>query len=473
MPMAFALGLAAGAGAAESSELRAHGQVRGRLAADTNAWRARDTRTLADLPGADTLVPASCDRYGGWRHERAKATGFFRTGRDARGRWWLIDPDGHPFLSTGVNAVRPNPTTKGRLSMEAHFGSEANWATNTAALLRDAGFNTLGCWSRPQPFMATSNALPYTTQLHWMATYGGKRKGIRQDSGHVGFTEDCIFVFDPEFEVYCREAAKDLAATRQDPWLVGHFSDNELPFPDDALERFLRLPEGEAGRAAAEQWLSRRRGAGASNPGAVSRAESEAFLGHVAGTYFRIVSGAIRNADPNHLYLGCRFYGPDLRSKVLFRACAPYVDVVSINWYRRWTPDAERMDDWLRWTGKPFLISEWCAMAEDSGMANETGAGWIVPTQADRGRFYQHVALGLLAHRGCVGWHWYRYLDNDPTDTVLDPVNVSGNKGIVNSAFEPFTPLVEAMQAVNVRVYPLRERLTADSQKQSKQSGDQ
>lgn len=449
----------------QPASARTNDQVQARLASDKDSkgWRSWPTRTLDSVPGADTIGRVPSDRYGAWLRDRAKATGFFRTGRDAQGRWWLIDPEGRPFLTVGVNAIRPNPTTKGRLAMEARFGSEAAWATNTAALLRGAGFNTLGCWSRPQPFMATSNAFAYTTQLHWMATYGGKRKGIRQESGHVGFTDDCIFVFDPGFEAYCREAAKELVPARQDPWLIGYFSDNELPFPEDALQRFLRLPKAEAGRSAAEQWLSRRRGAGASPTGEVSRAESEAFLGYMAGTYFRIVSSAIRTVDPNHLYLGCRFYGPDLRKEALFRACAPYVDVVSINWYRRWTPIPERMDDWMRWTGKPFLISEWCAMASDSGMANETGAGWIVPTQADRGRFYQNFALGLLANRGCVGWHWYRYLDNDPADTVLDPVNVSGNKGIVNIAFEPFSPLVDAMRDLNVRVYPLRERLVADT----------
>ena len=69
--------------------------------------------------------------------------------------------------------------------------------------------------------------------------------------------------------------------------------------------------------------------------------------------------------------------------------------------------------------------------------------------------------LGLLGHGGCVGWHWYRYLDNDPADTVLDPVNISGNKGIVNIKFEPYLPLVEAMRSLNLRAYALQERLRA------------
>lgn len=438
-------------------------QVPARLGADEDGWRYLQTRTLDSVAGADALGAVPSDRYGGWRRKRTTATGFFRTAQDARGRWWLVDPDGYLFISVGVNAVRPNATTKGREAMEARFGTEVAWVTNTAALLRDAGFNTLGAWSPSQPFAASSNAFVYTTQLNWMANYGVKRKGTRQDSGHRGYPEDCIFVFDPGFADFCREASEALLATREDPWLLGHFSDNELPFPDDALDRFLRLPPEEAGHQATEAWLRQHRGPGGGRTDAITAAEREAFLEHAADTYFRIVAGALRAADPNHLYLGCRFYGPDLRTKALFRACAPHVDVLSINWYRRWTPDPARMAQWRRWTDKPFLISEWCAMAADSGMANETGAGWIVPTQADRGRFYQNFAMGLLADRGCVGWHWYRYLDNDPTDTVLDPVNVSGNKGIVNIQYEPYAPLVDAMRALNERVYPLRERLTGEA----------
>jgi hypothetical protein len=46
-------------------------------------------------------------------------------------------------------------------------------------------------------------------------------------------------------------------------------------------------------------------------------------------------------------------------------------------------------------------------------LANITGAGWTVRTQKDRGRFYQNYTLGLLKQPGCVGWHWFKYMDND------------------------------------------------------------
>ena len=41
-------------------------------------------------------------KYGGYAGAKAKATGFFRV-EQIDGKWWFVDPDGHLFLSTGVN----------------------------------------------------------------------------------------------------------------------------------------------------------------------------------------------------------------------------------------------------------------------------------------------------------------------------------------------------------------------------------
>jgi hypothetical protein len=100
-----------------------------------------------------------------------------------------------------------------------------------------------------------------------------------------------------------------LAATKDDPHLLGHFSDNELPFKPDALDKYLTLPDGDPGRKAAQAWLAARPGgAGA----AVTDADREAFYTFVVDRYFRITTQAIRQVDPNHLCLGPRLYGGDL-----------------------------------------------------------------------------------------------------------------------------------------------------------------
>ena len=103
------------------------------------------------------------------------------------------------------------------------------------------------------------------------------------------------------------------------------------------------------------------------------------------------------------------------------------------------------------------MITEFYVKGEDSGLPNTTGAGWVVPTQADRGRFYQHYVLGLLESRACVGWHWFKYQDNDPAKKNAELSNIDSNKGIVNIRYEPYTEFVDMMKEINREVYPLTQ----------------
>jgi hypothetical protein len=201
--------------------------------------------------------------------------------------------------------------------------------------------------------------------------------------------------------------------------LLGHFSDNELPFRKDALDRYLALPEKDPGRTAAETWLTSRPG-GRSR--AIGDADREAFLTMVVDRYFRITTQAIRKYDPNHLCLGSRFHGGVLSMPEVFRAAGRHLDVVSVNYYNTWTPDFDRMRGWEQAAGRPFIVTDWYVKGMDSGMPNTTGAGWEVRTQRDRGLFYQNFALALLESRSCVGWHWFKYMDNDPDDQTNRPV---------------------------------------------------
>jgi hypothetical protein len=80
-----------------------------------------------------------------------------------------------------------------------------------------------------------------------------------------------------------------------------------------------------------------------------------------------------------------------------------------------------------------------------------------VPTQRDRGWFYQNFTLALLESKNCIGWHWFKYLDNDPDDLTTDPSNRDSNKGIVNLRYEPYVELVAAMKSLNANIYPLAD----------------
>jgi hypothetical protein len=88
-------------------------------------------------------------------------------------------------------------------------------------------------------------------------------------------------------------------------------------------------------------------------------------------------------------------------------------------------------------------------------MDNISGAGWIVKTQEERGIHYQNFGLTLLTNKNCVGWHWFRYQDNDPSDNTADPSNKDSNKGVVDTKYNWYAPLSIKMKELNTNIYTI------------------
>lgn len=434
-------------------------------------WENYETRTLEDLPQAvRNAADQGYSQYGGLKSRKQTATGFIYP-KEVNGRWWLVDPEGCLLLHRGIAAVSQLGTGGARAAGQKMFGSDAQWAAKTTQLMRDNGFSGLGAWSSTELLRKADPPLIYTRIWNFMSSYGAKRGGIYQKSGHMGYPNDCIFVFDPAFEEFCDQHARQLTAQRDDPWLLGHFSDNELPLWRTALRGYLKLPSSDPGHQAALKWLRERHGQNAIAAD-ITEQDEEDFLQFVVDRYFRIVSTAIKKYDPNHLFLGSRINGRATTYPEVFRAARPYLDVVAVNYYWAWTPDPKLVSMWNRESGRPIIITEWYAKGMDSGMSNQSGAGWIVKTQEDRGRFYQNFTLGLLESKVCVGWDWFKYIDNDPEAKGVDPSNVDSNKGIVSNRYLPYQPLLDAMREINERVYTLTEFFDAGGQVRQRASAN-
>ena len=137
----------------------------------------------------------------------------------------------------------------------------------------------------------------------------------------MGFAGDCIPVFHPDFESWCDNYARRLAETKDDPWPLGHYSDNELPAYPDILDLALKLdttnPELAPTFNTAKQWLAARH-AGAD----VNDQDREAFIEHIFDRYLKVTTAAIRKHDPNHLCLGSRLHGSSVRHPGALRAAA-------------------------------------------------------------------------------------------------------------------------------------------------------
>jgi hypothetical protein len=435
-------------------------QVNARTNAKSNNWKTYTAKTIDKLAGFKIKPDPKVNAYGSWMVNPSTATGFFRVGKKAD-RWWIIDPEGYPFIHKGVAVYRPGNSSGQKAAMANKYGTPEKWVVQESDMLKGFGFNGAGAWSNVDLMRETANPLVYTVIVSPMGSYksehikkfGGKYK----TTGWQGYRYDLAMVFDPEFDAHIEKTISTIAKYANDKYLLGYFTDNELPWKNDALDRHLNyLAKDEPGYIAAKKWLDSRKGKEASIAD-VNDADRLAFTGFYFETYLKKVAAAVRKYDPNHLYLGCRFNqeSEELQNPEMFKVAGKYMDIVSINHYRKWEPAQSIMANWTSWSGKPFLITEWYTKGEDSGLPNESGAGWNVPTQKDRGYFYQNFTIELLKSKACVGWHWFTYQDNDPLDLATDSSNRDSNKGVVNSLFVPYTPLLENMKALNTHVYEL------------------
>ncbi|SFD84814.1 hypothetical protein [Flavobacterium phragmitis] len=424
-------------------------------------WVAYDAKTIDKLPGFKIKKQLPGSIYGSSKMWQKEATGFFRTEK-VDNRWWIIDPEGYPYIFKGVAVFNAGRSVNQQKAFDKKYGSKENWVKQESKLLRDNGFNGVGAWSNVDLVRNAENPLVYTVIISPMGMYHAdhikKYGGKYKEASWQNYRFDLVMVFDKEFDAYIEKSVKEVTQYKNDKYLMGYFTDNELPWYNDALDKHLTLlAKDEQGYIAAKEWLDKRKGFNASASD-ITQEDRMAFTAFYFETYMKKVTDALRKADPNHMYLGCRFNQDkeqELTNPEIFKVAGKYMDIISINHYRKWEPSQDLMNNWGEWSGKPFLITEWYTKGEDSGLPNNTGAGWLVRTQKERGLFYQNFTLELLKNKNSVGWHWFKYMDNDPQDLSTDYSNRDSNKGIVNSNFEPYQPLLKEMKVINDNAYEL------------------
>lgn len=430
----------------------------------TASWTSYEARTVYCIEGFSPKADPEVDQYGGWKGTNVgNADGFFRT-RKIGNRWWLVDPLGNLFLSKAVAVFSPGSSSRQQQNIKNKFGSNSAWAQAEMGFLRDLSFNSLGAWSQVDIVKNCPEPMPYTVILSPMGTYNGALKAQGAESegykaaGWEGYPYDFAMVFNPEFDNYVESTISKASSYKNDKYLIGYFIDNEIPWKDYALERCLtKWPSTHINHQKAQEWLDQRKGKTGASFSEATIADKKAFIAYCYDVYLEKVTTALKKYDPNHLFLGDRFnqWSYELVNDQMFITAGKYVDVVSINHYQRWQPDAEQMAKWGNWAEKPFLVTEFYTKGLDSGMGNTSGAGWVVKTQADRGLFYENFVNELIKSGNCVGWQWFTYMDNDPTNTGSDDSNVDSNKGIVTWDCQRYEDLISRMREINECTYNL------------------
>ena len=433
------------------------------------AWSAEE-RMLAPKPAASTC------RHGGFTAGKRKATGFFRVEKIGE-RWWLVDPEGCRFWSAGVNGAGSDPPRTrivGRdklfasipsmaqipapgaardplrdpvsfylANLERRFGED--WHTPSAQLtarrMRAWGLNT-AYGSELNEALAPTPTLrqPYVYPL----------RGWQMIEGAIMGMPD---VYSPAFAQRVeREAAQQLAARKDDPWMIGYFIGNEPPWPareSELVERVLAGPPG-----ALQQRFKAE----------IARGDTPAVrkaLVHAAFTrYLEVVNAAVRRADPNHLHLGIRFGGTPPDDVI---ALARGFDVYSMNKYR-WAPPKEFQDRVYAITKLPVLIGEFHFGVPERGLA--PGLVQTV-SQAERGVAYSYYVENAAAHPSIIGAHWYQWIDQ-PATGRRDGENY--NIGWIDVTDRPYPELVAAAKATHARLDDIHSGKLAPTTRRPKAS---
>lgn len=318
------------------------------------------------------------DRYGGWKGIRVPATGRFRV-EAVRGVWWFITPEGHVLFSAGVTGVDPvgdfvrgtNESPYLANVLRKH-GSVQAWADSTTQRLCSLGFRVLGGWMGPDDLDLFAGRFPYTVNIDVYDTLPAVRGGPpslrpRRD------------VFAPDALDRARIAVQDgtlAARCARDPWCVGVYVENEVPYAPSLLaggghlDAYLAQAAGNPGKRAVEEFFRQRysNDVAAFNrvwgtqlqdfaelqqrtflgncpatlgleddlcvlgEPAERRADRFAFEALVAGRVAQLASAVLQELGPGVLNLGPRLVVGPFSAEVV-RALAAPVDVLSTNNY--------------------------------------------------------------------------------------------------------------------------------------------
>lgn len=450
------------------------------------------------LKSADTA--AYCgdwSRYGGWKKKKLEAKGFFSLQNDGH-RWWLVDPEGYVFFTSGMDCVRPGdigPVTSirpyftwvpgvegeyaqaweppriwkdGMDSLQFNF-AVANlirafgakwkqcWTMITKANLVRWGFNTIGAFSSLE--FVKDSGLPYLLPL------------MNFPTTQMKVFRDFPDVFSEEYRSNADIYAQQMLKYKDDRNIIGYFLRNEpewaftaeLEIAEELLDTdtdlvskdvFIRFVSEKYNGSIEElnrAWNLKLPGfealkARIPKAAALSQAASadlNAFSKLMIEEYVKVPSLAVRKVDPVHLNMGMRYafilYENQLAGK-------EYFDVFSINCYKIDPTDVLKKT--VAMAKMPVIIGEYHFGALDRGIQATGIIG--VASQKDRGLAYQCYLEHAAAIPECVGVQYFQYNDQA---TLGRPDGENYQIGIVDVCNRPLEEFVEGVVLTHERMY--------------------
>ena len=350
------------------------------------------------------------------RTTQVQTNGFFTIGKED-GHWWLIDPEGKPFFTVGLNHIDPASLRYPEnihIWREKYEGSSLKWIQESVVPnLRKWRFNTVGWvqevtvrkWRHSRPFTVDEYKaldMPYCHLLPFMESHQWEKHTVHFDFFSDDWAEWCDYVA----RSHCSELSDD-------PNLIGYFYSDCPTWTHDRPENSWRGSIFDPKKLESE----------------TGRDELSA-LGH---QYYKTTYDAIRRYDKNHLILGDRYEANAHIAMPLIEAAKPFIDVLSFQDFR---DPLKHLEHWHKVTGMPVLLAD---------------AAGNIPGDDDfrrnDGEWYARVLHGLYENPGCIGFHLCGAYQR----------NKARRRGLLDEFEKPDQENVDLITAVNERIVRLMD----------------
>ncbi|MEM8891852.1 MAG: hypothetical protein AAGD28_27990 [Bacteroidota bacterium] len=438
---------------------------------------------------------AEQDKYGGWKAKKFEPSGFFRVEKEDR--WWMVSPEGHAFLSFGVNHFHTG-WWKAAYNREAWMNllrieetesfdpALRKWFLETC---KTYGFNTVGVHSslnvlnQPKPAMPYVQPIQFVDISHW--------KGSITE-------ENFLDVFSAEFEEHCDSLAKKIAfPLKNDPYLLGYaMADCPLFTEEDCRERTdtiyggrrksrigwprkLRNLSGQsAGKRAyvklminlykediegfnetystefasfqtlenAENW---RMETDLSNANEIR--DNTEFLKLCVDRYYQIARDAIRKYDPNHLFLGDKLNGNTDSADTVLPITAKYTDVLFYQMYATYEFQKQSLDRWSAKVDIPIINGDSAFTHIKELMPRPYGP--IANSEKQNAAWTKDFFYNAFARPEFVGWHYCGLIDT-PLGLIQKEAERQ-HSGLFDGYGKPYEILKGTLQSCSQKLYEI------------------
>ena len=473
--------------------------------ADFARQRAKEEEDLAAHPG-----PKGWDKWGGWADgPQLPKTGGFSTTK-WKGKWWIVDPDGHlwwshgPVRVTPSSAMTPLATPAGDRSgwfaelparddpvfgafyetrdalLWPYYGkrgissvydfSAANirrkygekwfetWADLAHRRLRSWCCNTIANSSDKR--ICLMDRTPYTDRFEIHA---------RPIAGHKGGWWEFCDPFDPSFRAEARRMTEVYRAEIADPWCFGFFVDNEHHWglPHSLGLSTLKSPADQPCKAVFRDRMKAKYGdvAKLNAKWGTAYADWNGFMSDTKGP--DPLGGARADLEDFSSEIAENYYRI-IREELkranpgkLYMGCrwaggapaftvkaaAKYCDVISYNVYRREMSGFKLPEG----VDAPVMIGEFHFGALDRG---PFCPGLILlRDQNHRAQTYKDYVRTSLEHPQIVGVHWHQFSDQ-ATSGRFDGENMQ--VGWTDVCDTPYWETLEAIREIGAKLYEIR-----------------